>query len=203
MKLGTISAIVVILLLPFIYLGLQYYYSLDGESLTFRGHAVATIDADAGTITLPTVKQDEEGATLKASFSPRTLNALAGAEPFMGRNLEIEVDNVDPSLKDCTADGTAPAKARFDVQVSCATALYKSGKAPAGKALLVDEATGLVAHIGGDNVPSRVIYNGWVASYVMPASTQTDVKRQGCLAHVMLDALFGIKQQPPLTCAPK
>lgn len=194
-----IGLVIFILVLPIIYLVLNATTGMDAATNLFRGQPVTMVQPPDGEVIMPTVQEDQAGAVLHATYSPGLLEKLAGSPPPGNKPLELTIDNLTDE-GECLADGTPPPRSRFEIQARCYNDLFKSPKKPEGTALFVDEPLGLVSLISSDKNAHRMLYHGWVATYETGPMTQSEIRKQGCVARAMLNHLFSITDPQPASC---
>ncbi len=194
------AVVAVLILVPFLYI--TYYRMNPVEPLRiFRGHEIAKVRESNGQVTVPTVEEDEKGATMHAIFKPEILEQISGVKSPNPQGLDFVVDSVDPLARECTAEKRIPAKATFDLAKNCATTDFASWKSEKKGALYIDPSQKMVMFGAGGNNLIRLYYNDMVITYTSPDMTQTDRKKEACTVRRMYDLLLGIAPDPKSTCA--
>ncbi len=168
---------------------------------SFRGLVITPVHEANGQVTVPTIEEDEKGATMHATFKPAFLEKMAGVKSPNPAGLDITVDGISDDVRSCDAEGKIPAKASFAVAESCAAADFENWKTEKKGGLLVDPQQQLIVFGATSNNLARVYYNNLIATYTSPDMTQSDRKREACIARVMLDHLVGAKPASAVNCA--
>jgi hypothetical protein len=184
--LGILAAIIA---LPVIYIFSGFY--TPAPSFAFRGLAIAPIQPNEGMITLPTIEEDEKGATMKAVFKPGFIEKITGVKSPNPEGVDLTIDAYADEVATCTDKGKIPAKADFKVAVKCAETDYASWHADKKTVLFLDPDQKLIVFGASGNNLARVYHNGMVATYVSPDMVQSDRKREACVISAMLDNMIG------------
>lgn len=184
-----LGILAVIIALPVIYL-LSGFYT-PAPTFAFRGLAIAPIQPNEGIITLPTIEEDEKGATMQAIFKPGFIAKITGVKSPNPVGLDLVIDAYSDEVSTCTDKGKIPAKADFNVAVKCADKDYASWQAEKKTLLFVDPDQKLIVFGASGNNLARVYHNGMVASYISPDMVQSDRKREACIISAMLDNMIG------------
>jgi hypothetical protein len=194
------GVIAVLILVPILFI--TYYRMNPVEPLrVFRGHEIAKVRESNGQVTVPTVEEDKNGATMHATFKPEILEKMSGVKSPNPEGVDFVVDSVDPLVRECTPEKRIPAKAPFDIARSCATTDFASWKSEKKGALFIDPLQKLIMFGAGGNNHMRIYHNDWIVTYISPDMTQTDRKKEVCIVRRMVDLLFGIAPDPQATCA--
>jgi hypothetical protein len=193
--LGILAAIIA---LPILYI-LSGLYT-PAPTFAFRGLAIAPIQASEGLITLPTVEDDEKGATMKAVFKPGFIEKITGVKSPNPEGLDLTIDAYADEVSTCTDKGKIPAKGDFKVATKCADKDFETWQADKKTVLFVDPEQKLIVFGASGNNLARVYHNGMVATYVSPDMVQSDRKREACLVSTMLDNMIGFPVEAA-TCA--
>ncbi len=178
-----------IIALPIIYIFSGFY--TPAPTFAFRGIAIAPIQPNEGMITLPTIEEDEKGATMKAVFKPGFIEKITGVKSPNAEGLDLTIDGYLDEVSACTDKGKIPAKGDFKVATACAEKDYATWQADKKTVLFVDPDQKLIVFGASGNNLARVYHNGMVATYVSPDMVQSDRKREACLVSAMLDNMIG------------
>ena len=173
----------------------------DPNSGKYHGRPISIVEEQDGAVRIPTSAEDRKGLPLQARLSGRLLEELSGVRPRPPEALEMNVEIVDSKLTDCLEGNLAPRKASFDLQSSCAKQELAAAKTEDRVSLFVDPDMQLVVLGHGAKRVARLYHDGLAATFVLPAMTQGDMKKQACVAKVMLDYLFADKQVQTKACA--
>jgi hypothetical protein len=184
--LGILAAIIA---LPILYI-LSGFYT-PAPTFAFRGLAIAQIEPNEGVITLPTIEEDEKGATMRAVFKPGYIEKTTGVKSPNSEGLDLTIDAYADEVGACTEKGQIPAKADFPVAQKCAEKDYASWTAEKKTTLFIDPEQKLIVFGAGGNNLARVYHNGMVATYISPDMVQSDRKREACIISAMLDKMIG------------
>jgi hypothetical protein len=184
-----IGAIVVIVVLPILYIFSGFY--TPAPTFAFRGLTIAPIEANQGAITVPTIAEDEAGATMHAVFKPGFVETVTGVKPPNPDGLDLSIDSYADEFNACTNKGKIPPKADFSVATTCAEKDYATWQADRKTTLFIDPEQKLIVFGASGNNLARVYHNGMVATYISPDMVQGDRKREACLVSAMLDNIIG------------
>jgi hypothetical protein len=184
-----IGALVVIIALPILYIFSSFY--TPAPTFAFRGISIAPLQPNEGVITLPTIEEDEKGATMSATFKPGFIEKVTGLKSPNPDGLSLTIDSYADAVSACTDKGKIPAKADFKVATGCAEKDYSTWQSDKKTALLVDPDHKLIVFGASGNNLSRVYHNGMVATYTSPDMLQSDRKREACIVSAMLDKMLG------------
>jgi hypothetical protein len=194
--LGILAAIIA---LPIIYI-LSGFYT-PAPTYAFRGLEIKPIEPSQGELTVPTVAEDEQGATMHAVFKPGYVEKITGVKSPNPAGLDLVIDATAAEIGSCTEKGKIPPKAEFNVAKSCAEKDFANWQAEKKTTLLVDPDQKLIVFGASGNNMARVYHNGMIASYISPDMLQSDRKREACIVSAMLDSLLGFPQDPDASCA--
>jgi hypothetical protein len=194
-----IGAIVVIVLLPIVYIFSGFY--TPAPTFAFRGLSIAPIEPNHGQITLPTIAEDEAGATMRAVFKPGYIEKVTGVKSPNPEGLDLSIDSYSDDIGSCLDKGKIPPKADFKVAAKCAEQDFASWQADKKTALLIDEEQKLIVFGASGNNQARVYHNGMIASYTSPDMLQSDRKREACIIGFMLDSMIGFPPKGDPVCA--
>ena len=199
-KTTLIGIFAVLLMLPIFYLAMDEIVP-EAQSFSFRGQSITPVHEANGLVTVPTVEEDEKGATIHAVFKPAFLEKMAGVKSPNPLGLDIVIDGIADNVRSCTPQGRIPDKASFEVAKSCATADFASWKVEKKGALLVDPMQQMIVLGAIGNNQVHVYHNNMIARYTSPDMIQSDRKREACIVRVMLDHLVGAKLETDKNCA--
>jgi hypothetical protein len=193
-----IGAIVVIILLPVVYIFSGLY--TPAPTFAFRGLTIAPIEPSQGVITLPTIAEDEAGATMRAVFKPGFIERITGVKPPNPQGLDLTIDSYSEEISSCAEGGKIPPRAEFKVAAKCAEQDFASWQAEKKTALFVDADQKLIVFGASGNNMARVYHNGMIASYISPDMLQSDRKREACIIGFMLDNMIGFPPKGDPVC---
>jgi hypothetical protein len=194
-----IGAIAVIIALPILYI-LSGFYTPAPE-FGFRGLKIAQIEPGQGELILPTIEQDQAGATMRAVFKPGYIEKIARVKSPNPAGLDLTIDSTSEAANACMADGKMLAKAEFTIAAQCAEKEYATWQADKKTALFVDADQKLIVFGATGNNLARVFHNGMVATYLSPDMLQSDRKREACIISVMLNHMIGSPVDEDAACA--
>jgi hypothetical protein len=197
---AVIGIIALLISLPLLYLLFDQLIP-EVPEYSFRGHLITPLHEANGQVTVPTVEEDEKGATMHATFKPAFLEKMTGVKPPNPEGLDIIVDGVDDNTRSCTEQGKIPGKAGFEIAKNCAEADFAAWKTDKKGALLVDpEQHIIVFGASGKNIV-RSYHNNMVATYTSPDMIQSDRKKEACSVRMMLDHLIGKAPEEGVNCS--
>jgi hypothetical protein len=197
---AVIGIIALLVMLPVLYLVFDQLIP-EVPEYSFRGHLITPVHEANGQVTVPTVEEDEKGATLHATFKPAFLEKMSGVKPPNPNGLDITVDGVDDNTRTCTEQGKIPAKASFTVAKNCAAADFAAWKSEKKGALLVDPEQHIIVFGASGNNLVRAYHDDMIATYTSPDMIQSDRKKEACTVRMMLDHLIGKKPEEGANCA--
>jgi hypothetical protein len=200
-KTTLIGMLVLIAMLPMLYIGMYEIWP-DEPIYTFRGQSIRQIHEANGKLTIPTVEEDEKGATMHATLKPAFIEKMSGVKSPNPSGLDMIIDGVADYVRTCTPQGKIPDKASFDFAKNCAAADFAAWKAEKKTAVFIDPQQQMIVLGASGNNLARVYYKNMIATYTSPDMTQSDRKREACIVRSMLDHLLGIDPPDALNCAP-
>jgi hypothetical protein len=195
------GAIAVIVALPFIYLLLT---ALKGDPLPrFNGREVVVIDADSGTITVPSAEDAKQGMPLTATFTKAFVERTTGKKLARNKNLDLTLNTVSDKIQECGIESSVPARAGFNVAEMCAPFAFEKSKEPKKTALYVAPEERLIVFGKSGQNQVRVHHHGMIATYESSDMTQSDRKYEACVVRIMMDFVIGLPLDEAKTCTLK
>jgi hypothetical protein len=183
-----IALVVAIILMPML------YFLLPGDELdtaySFRGIAVRTLSVNEGMTTMPTSEQDALGAPLQASVKAPFLEKLGGVKAPNSAGLVFEVTPINDNLSDCAEKGKTTAFANFELSVRCSEKEFATMKLENKTQLQVDHEQQMLVYGNSGANAVRVFHKNLMISYTSPDMTQSERKREACLARAAVSHLM-------------
>ena len=195
-------AAIVIFLVPLFYLiGNPLRGFSDGEPVSFRGQSIRALEANQGTVIIPTPADIKKGALLQSNWNAVFVEELTAFKLADPAGLEMTVEKLDTRVTECAKDPAKPTRAPLENQIACAADEFARHSKPGKTALFMEPESKLIAFGDATGSFNKVFHDGWLITYHAPPMTRGDQKRLACQAGVLLDFLFEKPKQPPLSCA--
>ncbi len=196
-----IAAIVIVLVPLFYLIGNPLRSFGDSEPVSFRGQSVRVLEANQGTVIIPTPADIKKGALLQSNWNAVFVEELTAFKLADSKGLEMAIDKIDTRVSECAKDPAKPTRAPLENQIACAADEFARYGKPDKTALFMDPESKLIAFGDAAGSFNKVFHDGWFATYHAPPMTRGDQKRLACQAGLLLDFLFNKDRQPPATCA--
>lgn len=191
-----------ILAVPFFYvIGNPLRGFSDNEPDSFRGHTVRLLEANQGTVVIPTTADAKKGAALQSRWNSVFVEELTAFKLADPKGLDMVIERLDPRISACATDPAKPSRASLEQQIVCAEEEFRNYDRADKTALFMDPEAKLIAFGDATGSFNKVFHDGWLATYHAPPMTRGDQKRMACQATVLLDFLFNKETAKPLACA--
>jgi hypothetical protein len=199
-KTSFIVAIAVILAMPLVYILINGFE--QEESLSFRGVPVITLDAQDGSLVVPTAAENKKGMAMRAKLSAAYVEKTTSLKLPFYEPLDLTIDSVSNKVTACAEDGSAPAQASFDLASTCADSSFQLMNLERKTELQVEPKDQIIVFGATAHNQVKLFYNNIIASYVSKDMTQGDRKREACIVRIMVDHLLGKPANVETSCTP-